>query len=366
MRPCISETWAQQWAHCGARWLQIFQLHQDARQGPSACLRAGSSSPTTQRLLLLVCFEHDCSDRGLLLTTLTAPASPDSRKARTANALSQITRLGANRRTSSIQSGGLARGNFPSGQTDAQPGQGPPRVRPEGSLKITREAVGPAGPRKGPPPPGAMVRAPANLKFSRNTGPRPGGNASVGGKRGPNLRGRDGKAGGAGKRSSGGPGRRERKKPSDERLQPRDVKYEDTLSDGMVQHLLRLQRGQWDRKPYEPKYAPGSFEANRLIHQGRELFRGEAPPVKIWGKLEKHIGVVGMHNAEAHLKVRRVTDLDEESLGVRRQHFETGDVDIQVKAKAPAVKAPATNAAAAVAQAAASKAPAPKPAPVVQ
>jgi hypothetical protein len=145
----------------------------------------------------------------------------------------------------------------------------------------------------------------------------------------------------------------------------------------MIQHLLRLQRGQWDRKPYEPKYAPGSFAANQLIHQGRELFRGEAPPVKIWGRLEKAIGVVGMHNAEAHLKVRRVTDLDDESLGDRREHFETSDGGFQVKAKAPeasktaavkapAPQAPATNAPAAVAQAAAAKVPAPKQAPAVQ
>lgn len=226
-----------------------------------------------------------------------------------------------------------------------------------------------------------MVRAPAQLKLSRNNGPRPGGNASVGGRRGPNLRGRDGKSGGPGNRSRDGPKKRDGKQEGDKKADPRDVKFESTLSDGMIQHLLRLQRGQWDRKPYEPKYAPGSFAANQLIHQGRELFRGEAPPVKIWGMLEKRIGVVGMHNAEARLQVRRVTDLDDESLGDRRQHFETGDVDVQVKTKAPeaskaaakaptasasATKAPATKAPAAVAQAAAAEVPAPKQAPVVQ
>ena len=257
--------------------------------------------------------------------------------------------------------------------------RGPPRTRPEGGLKITREAAGSTGPRTGAPPPGAMARAPAQLKLAR--GPRPGGNATVGGRRGPNLRGRDRKPGGGAREQ--GPKKRERKKggnDSAKSINPSDVKTQDTLSDGMVQHLLRLQRGEWDRKPYEPKYAPGSFAANELIHAGRELFRGEAPPVKIWGRLEKTIGVVGMHNAEAHLKVRRVTDLDDESLGGRRQHFETGDVNIEVPAKAPstavkakptkaaAAKAPATkaNAPAAVAQAAAAKVPASKQATVVQ
>ncbi|KAJ4343345.1 hypothetical protein N0V87_000568 [Didymella glomerata] len=301
-----------------------------------------------------------------------APAQPDSRKARTANALSQITRLGANRRA--VRPGG----NIPSGQPEGQPGRGPPRVRPEGSLNIIREAYGPVGPRGGAPPPGTMVRAPAQLKLSRN-GPRTGGNASVGGRRGPNLGGRDGKKGGTGNRSADGPKKRERgnKEDGEQRADINSVKFEDTLSDGMLQHLLRLQRGQWDRKPYEPKYAPGSFAANQLIHQGRELFRGEAPPVKIWGRLEKAIGVVGMHNAEAHLKVRRVTDLDGESLGDRRKHFESSDGDFQVKAKAPeaskapaakgpASKVPVTNAPAAVAQVAAANVPAPKQAPVVQ
>lgn len=113
-----------------------------------------------------------------------------------------------------------------------------------------------------------------------------------------------------------------------------------------------------------------------MIHQGRELFRGEAPPVKIWGRLEKRIGVVGMHNAAAHLKVRRVTDLDDESLGERRQHFESGGIDIEVKvnapqtsqvaAQAPASKAPATDGPAAGAQVLAAKAPASEQAPVVQ
>jgi hypothetical protein len=74
----------------------------------------------------------------------------------------------------------------------------------------------------------------------------------------------------------------------------------------MVQHLLRLQRKEWDRVPYEPKYAAGSLAANELIHAGRELFAGDAPPVKVWGRLEKTLGIVGMHGAEARLQVRRL------------------------------------------------------------
>ena len=295
-------------------------------------------------------------------------ASPaqDSRKTRAAAALKQISRLGANRR---IQPGGLAKGNFPSGQTEGQLARGP--ARPEGTLKITREASGPDGPSGGAPPPGAMARAPAKLNLSR--GPRGPGNGPGGAGRraGPNLRGRERKAGGAGGSGTAGKGpkRRERKSEDDgKKMEVEEVRPEHVLSDGMVHQLLRLQRKEWDRTPYEPKYAPGSFAANQLIHAGREFFRGEPPPVKKWGPLEKTIGVVGMYNAEAHLKVRRVTDLDDERLGERREHFESGDIEI--KAKSPEskhVKAPAANAPAAVAQAAAAaEVPASKQAPIVQ
>jgi len=301
-------------------------------------------------------------------TAPAAPASPaqDSRKTRAAAALKQISRLGANRR---IQPGGLARGNFPSGQTEGQLARGP--ARPEGTLKITREASGPDGPSGGAPPPGTMARAPAKLNLSR--GPRGPGNGPGGAGRraGPNLRGRERKAGGAGGSGTAGKGpkRRERKSEDDgKKMEVEEVRPEHVLSDGMVHQLLRLQRKEWDRTPYEPKYAPGSFAANQLIHAGREFFRGEPPPVKKWGPLEKTIGVVGMYNAEAHLKVRRVTDLDDERLGERREHFESGDIEI--KAKAPEskhVKAPAANAPAAVAQAvAAAEVPASKQAPIVQ
>lgn len=226
-----------------------------------------------------------------------------------------------------------------------------------------------------------MARAPARLKLSRpptsglrGSGPR--GNASVGGaRRGPNLRGRDGKPG-AGGSSNAERRPKKREKATDgedgEVIDARDVKIESVLTDGMVQHLLRLQRSEWDRKPYEPKYAPGSFAANQLIHAGRELCRGEAPPVKILGRLEKRIGVVGMHGAEAHLKVRRVA-YDGEELGERREHFETGEVEVKGGAKgkktgASKAKTPApASASAAIAQAAAAASnPAPKQTAAVQ
>jgi hypothetical protein len=160
-----------------------------------------------------------------------------------------------------------------------------------------------------------MVRAPGALRISRN--------ATVGSMRGPNLGGRSAGRGGSkgGKESGGreqGLKRRDKKTGDDEDTQTTtfaDTDPATTLSDGMVHHLLRLQRKEWDRVQYEPKYAPGSFAAQELIHEGRELFRGETPPVKYWGKLEKRIGVVGMFGAEAHLKVRRVPDGDEAPFG---------------------------------------------------
>ena len=72
---------------------------------------------------------------------------------------------------------------------------------------------------------------------------------------------------------------------------------QDTLSDGMVQHLLRLQRKEWDDMPYEPKYAHGSEAAKELVTLGKSLFEGEKPEIKKPGKLEKRLGIVGMHGA---------------------------------------------------------------------
>jgi len=173
-----------------------------------------------------------------------------------------------------------------------------------------------------------MVRGPSALNIRQNA-PR--------GNRGPNLGGRAtgrggqrGGKGGQGGREQG-PKKRDKSKRETSK-QPSaiaDVDPAATLDDGMVHHLLRLQRKEWDRVPYEPKYAPGSFAAQQLIHEGRELFRGEAPPVKIWGELERTIGVVGMFGAEAHLKVRRVGDGDEAPFGTEHEKEEQEYLDLQ-------------------------------------
>lgn len=181
-------------------------------------------------------------------------------------------------------------------------------------------------PRSGTPPLGQLVRAPSQLRISR-TASGPGGPSGPGGVRGPNLRGRDGNRGpggpggargGTGSSRGGdrGPKKRERKQGGGASQRPTaidDINPATTLSDGMVHHLLRLQRKEWDRVPYEPKYSKDSFAANELLHAGRELFKGESPPVKIWGPLEKRIGVVGMFGAEATLKIRRVRDGEPEA-----------------------------------------------------
>lgn len=67
----------------------------------------------------------------------------------------------------------------------------------------------------------------------------------------------------------------------------------------MVQHLLRLQRKEWDRVVYEPKYAHGSTAAKELIEEGKRLFQGEVkiPATRTGGRLEKTIGIAGMHGA---------------------------------------------------------------------
>jgi len=188
----------------------------------------------------------------------------------------------------------------------AQPGANTP-------FRFARTGAGPRITRTSAPPQGQMVRAPSTLRV---------GNAARGPNvRGPNLRGRDGgKASGpGGKRrdgpagnrgSGGGPKRRERTSGGDSTIGTTlaEIDLGSTISDKMSQQLLRLQRKEWDRVPYEPKYAKDSFAANELIHAGRELFKGEVPPIKIWGPLEKQIGVVGMFGAEAHLKIRRVGD----------------------------------------------------------
>ena len=180
---------------------------------------------------------------------------------------------------------------------------------------------------------GTMIRAPSALKVTRNAaGPQAGRPSG-----GPNLRAR---AGGP-SRSRGGPKKagseadpkkRERSSAGSgagvPTLDP-DTVTPQALDSSLMQTLYRMQRNQWDRKPYEPKYAQGSFAANELIHAGRELFRGEAPPVKVWGRLERTLNIVGMHGAASHLKVRRVLDGDDMPFGKEHENL----LDLQKSAK---------------------------------
>jgi hypothetical protein len=194
------------------------------------------------------------------------------------------------------------------------------------SPRMAKFAARPTTTHGSAPPEGSQfVRAPGALRITRDAGPT----ATVGGARrgGPNLRGRSGRGrGGKGGDRDRGPKKRERKEggAGDVRMPTRisEIDPATLLSDGMAHHLMRLQRKEWDRVPYEPKYAPGSFAAQELIHEGRELFRGEAPPVKYWGRLEKRIGVVGMFGAEAHLKVKRVPDGDDAPFGQEVEEVE--------------------------------------------
>lgn len=232
------------------------------------------------------------------------------------------------------------RSNDSSNTSSTQGGSGEKR---EASPRAAKFVAGPTT-NRGAAPPGQMVRAPSNLRMTRNA-PN---NATVGSVRGPNLRGRDGKGpGGArgGRSNDRAPKKRERRGGGGGQAVQRtgfnDVPAAQTLSDGMVHHLLRLQRKEWDRKPYEPKYAQGSFAANELIHAGRELCKGDVPPVKIWGPLEKTIGVVGMFGAEAHLKVRRVGDGDEAPFGQEMQDLEDAEEARDIANTADAVRQPA-------------------------
>jgi hypothetical protein len=285
-------------------------LRRAEEQPSSASPSAPGMSPRPQKMIL-----------NWFSNAPEEPANPNSRRARSAVALDQITRLQARR--------------VPSPAAPTQQA-----AYPAGGLKISR--VPGDVPARGGAPGGPMVRAPSQLRLRRAT---PGGAAAPGGgpggprgPRGPNLRGRDGKPGVGGSRGERGPKKRERKAGGEaKQTAAADVKPETTLSDGMVQHLLRLQRKEWDRVPYEPKYAIGSFAANELIHAGRELFKGEAPPVKVWGRLEKQIGVVGMFGAEAHLKVRRVPDGDAAPFGQEQEEeFASAPVESTPEAKTEA------------------------------
>jgi len=245
-----------------------------------------------------------------------APSTPNSRRDRSATALRQITNLrnrGSSKGTSTLRitpSRVYDSQNFGAPVTDLEASD--TRANPRPFAKFP-----PRPTSSFPPEGGQMARAPSNLRIQSN--------ARGGGMRGgPNLRGRSAGRGRGGKEGSGPSGQRDtrpkrrERKAGDGGARPTnvaDVDPAETLSDGMVLHLLRLQRKEWDRTPYEPKYVLGSFAAQELIHEGRELFKGESPPVKIWGELEQRIGVVGMFGAEAHLKVRRVGDGDDKAFG---------------------------------------------------
>lgn len=214
---------------------------------------------------------------------------------------------------------GLAGGVFPSGVT-TQKSQDGEKLSLRPKVITPRKPIAPgAAAARGPAPPGTLVRAPSTLRIRRNTpaGARPAG---------PNLGGRVSGDHRPSNRSGERLKRREKvaKDAAASKAAPvvDDVSIDPKmLDDSTVHHLMRLQRQEWDRKPYTPKYAPGSFEANELIHLGRELFRGEAPPVKIWGRMEKTLGIVGMHGAEAHLQVRRVPDGDAAPFGKEEENL---------------------------------------------
>jgi hypothetical protein len=249
--------------------------------------------------------------------TAAAPAAErQPRRQRNANAASQIGNLSFSRPPPA--------GAVLAKRSGTGPPAGPKIITPRRPL-VRREATG---------APGSAVRAPSALRTTS-----PGGPPSRQPKGGPNLRARGGgppgangargpggARGAAGNRGgSGGPAKRERggdKEAAGDAPKGDPEGIEAGGIDGsMMQTLYRMQRNMWDRKPYEPKYAPGSFAANELIHAGRELFRGESPPVKVWGKLERTLNIVGMHGAAAHLKVRRVPDGDDAPFGKEHENL---------------------------------------------
>ncbi|KAF2468186.1 uncharacterized protein BDR25DRAFT_290863 [Lindgomyces ingoldianus] len=229
-----------------------------------------------------------------------SPASPnasaprETRRTRSANAFRQVTDLS--------RRGGLAAGIFPSGQpvddasnpstegAEDSSSSSRPLIRKQyvaGSPPLVRKEFGSG------PPPGTMVRAPSTLRITRNAvGTNP---------PGPNLRARQGSRSSEGRTvgrgNESGPKMRQRNQDgsSSGRVEEQDDKLEDTLSNGMVQHLLRLQRQEWDRVPYHPIYTKGSTAVTELVQSSKELFKGEAPKKKKPGRLEYTIGIQNMH-----------------------------------------------------------------------
>lgn len=232
----------------------------------------------------------------------TGPRQP--RRERNSAAAAQIGKLQI-RRTPA--------GGQPTQSSPAAPSTKPKIIAPRKPL-ARKDAAG---------APGTMIRAPSTLKVTRNAAPQSGRPSG-----GPNLRARGGpsRSPGAPKNAGGsaGPKRRERSSGGSGEDAPKldhDTLEPQSLDHTLMQTLYRMQRNQWDRKPYEPKYAPGSFAANELIYAGRELFKGEAPPVKVWGRLERTLNIVGMHGAASHLKVRRVLDGDDMAFGKEHENM---------------------------------------------
>ncbi|KAF1999547.1 hypothetical protein P154DRAFT_620967 [Amniculicola lignicola CBS 123094] len=231
--------------------------------------------------------EDDKSDDAIPKATGSFPVRPDlseerqTRRARSTSAFTAVRYLGQNPTSSATTSS-------PSNTIQLTR----PLIRREMTGSFPSSSTGRAA-----PPPGTMVRAPAALRITRNA-------PSSTTPRGPNLRGR---AGPSSSSTSGGNNRGEQRPKKRERKaggagagpkkNKEDVSIEDTLSDGMVQQLYRLQRKEWDKVPYEPKYKHGSSEARELVETGKLLFAGEVPKVKSRQELmlERRIGIVGMH-----------------------------------------------------------------------
>ncbi|KAF2013190.1 hypothetical protein BU24DRAFT_452141 [Aaosphaeria arxii CBS 175.79] len=206
-------------------------------------------------------------------------AKPTPPRATTKNSQPSQTRRSRNNAAAS-QVANLGR------RDTGSPSNGPNTTRP--LIKRTSNTA---------PPPGKLVKAPANLRLTRN--------APKTGVQGPNLNGRNKAAAGqrplrpGNRKPAGGPARRDPKlrQSASEEEDAENQADKDLLPEGMVQHLLRLQRKEWDRTPYQPKYTKDSKAALDLIENGKKLFQGESPLKKEPSKIDKRLGIVGMHGA---------------------------------------------------------------------